>query len=275
MPALTLDVEDTRVSEPRGNRVRRTRKNDDYSHCTPLLAELAALPAGHPGRERLRERLIVEFLPLAEHIAMRFGGRGQPHDDLVQVARIGLLKAVDRFDAARGGEFLSFAVPTIMGEVRRFFRDSGWAIHVPRGLQEIRGRLARGTTELAQTLGRAPTPSELAGHLGVDVETVREGLLAANCYETTSLDRPVNAGEGTMTVADSVGELDGRIALVDDHETVAPLLRRLPERERAIVMMRFFDGLSQSQIAARVGVSQMQISRLLTKILRELREQVV
>ena len=274
MPATTLEVEDARVSDPPVNRVRRARKNDDYSHCTPLLAELAALPAGHPGRERLRERLIVEFLPLAEHIAMRFGGRGQPHDDLVQVARIGLMKAVDRFDSARGGEFLSFAVPTIMGEVRRFFRDSGWAIHVPRGLQEIRGRLARGTTELAQALGRAPTPSELAGHLGVDVETVREGLLAANCYETTSLDRPVNAGDGTVTVADSMGELDERIGNVDDHQTVAPLLRRLPERERAIVTMRFFDGLSQSQIAARVGVSQMQISRLLTKILRDLREQV-
>ncbi|MEA5363511.1 SigB/SigF/SigG family RNA polymerase sigma factor [Amycolatopsis sp., V23-08] len=253
---------------------RGRRKSDDYSHCRPLFDELAALPDAHPDRGRLRERLILEHLSLAEHIASRFSGRGQSRDDLVQVARIGLVKAVDRFEPAQGSDFLSFAVPTVMGEVRRFFRDTGWAMRVPRGLKELSAQLGQGTTQLAQTLGRAPTPSELAAHLGIDVETVREGLLAANCYETSSLDRPAGAGESAMTLADSVGEVDARIELVEDHETLAPLLRRLPERERAIVMMRFFDGMSQSQIASRVGVSQMQVSRLLTKILREFRDQL-
>jgi RNA polymerase sigma-B factor len=262
-------ADDVRLPAP-----RLPRKNDDYSHCRPLFDELAALPDGHPARKRLRERLILEHLPLAEHIAKRFSGRGQSRDDLVQVARIGLVKAVDRFEPAQGSDFLSFAVPTVMGEVRRFFRDTGWAMRVPRGLKELSAQLGQGTTQLAQTLGRAPTPSELAAHLGIDVETVREGLLAANCYETSSLDRPAGTSEGAMTLADSVGDVDARIELVEDHETLAPLLRRLPERERAIVMMRFFDGMTQSQIASRVGVSQMQVSRLLAKILGELRDQL-
>jgi RNA polymerase sigma-B factor len=265
-------TDDIRLPSPREH--RGTRKSDDYSHCRPLFDELVALPAGHPDRERLRERLILEHLSLAENIATRFGGRGQPRDDLVQVARIGLVKAVDRFDPAHGTDFLSFAVPTVMGEVRRFFRDTGWAMRVPRALKELRGRISRGTTELAQVLGRAPTPTELAAHLGIDVETVREGLHAANCYETSSLDRPSNDGDGTSPLADSMGEPDARMELVEDHETLAPLLRRLPERERAIVVMRFFDGMTQSQIAARIGVSQMQVSRLLTRILADLRDQL-
>ncbi|MEV4049791.1 SigB/SigF/SigG family RNA polymerase sigma factor [Amycolatopsis sp. NPDC049688] len=274
MPACTtisgLPTTDVRIPAPRVVPSRQPRKNDGYSHCRPLLDRLAALAPDHPDRARLREALIVEFLPVAEHIAARFTGRGQPRDDLVQVARIGLLKAVDRFEPRHGAEFLSFAVPTIMGEVRRLFRDTGWALHVPRGLQELRGRLNQGTTRLSQRLGRAPTPSELAGHLGIDVETVREGLLAANCYETSSLDRSADT-DGSFTPADSMGELDARFEHVEDHQTVVPLLRRLPERDRAIITMRFFDGLSQSQIATRIGVSQMQVSRLLTRILRDLR----
>ncbi len=260
----------TRIPEPRDQ--RSARKRDEYSHCRPLFDELAALAEGHPDRRWLRNELILEHLPLAEHIAARFTGRGQSRDDLVQVARIGVMKAVDRFDPAQGSDFLSFAVPTVMGEVRRFFRDTSWSMRVPRGLKELSAQLSQGATQLAQTLGRAPTPSELAGHLGIDVDTVREGLLAVNAYETSSLDRLI--GDGMFTVADSVGGLDERIKLVEDHEAVGPLLRRLPERERAIVMMRFFDGLTQSEIAARIGVSQMQVSRLLSRILRELREQL-
>ncbi len=256
------------VPAPRGGRTRRT---DDYSHCRPLFDELAALPADHPDRRPVRERLILELLPIAEHIAVRFSGRGQPREDLIQVARIGLIKAVDRFDPGQGADFVAYAVPTVMGEVRRFFRDTGWAVHVPRGMQELRARLSRGTTELTQILGRAPTPSELAGHLDVAVDTVREGLLAANSYQTSSLDRSVNDGEGSAPLADVVGELDARFERIEDRHTVVPLLKRLPERERAIVTMRFFDGLTQSQIAERVGLSQMHVSRLLTKILHDLR----
>ncbi|MFC3453022.1 SigB/SigF/SigG family RNA polymerase sigma factor [Amycolatopsis speibonae] len=253
---------------------RTRRRSDEYSHCRPLFEEMAALPGGHPEHERLRERLILELLPIAEHIAVRFGGRGQPKEDLIQVARIGLMKAVDRFDPWQGGDFLAYAVPTVMGEVRRFFRDTGWAVHVPRGMQELRTRLSRGTTELTQLLGRAPTPSELAGHLDVDVDTVREGLLAANSYQTSSLDKPVNEGEGTLPLSDVVGELDSRFELIEDRHTVVPLLEGLPERDRAIIVMRFFDGLTQSQIAARLGISQMHVSRLLAKILQDLRSRL-
>ncbi|WP_410579933.1 SigB/SigF/SigG family RNA polymerase sigma factor [Amycolatopsis sp. lyj-108] len=258
------------VPSPRDRRSGRARK-DDYSHCRLLFDEMASLPDEHPDRRRLRERLILELLPIAEHIAVRFSGRGQPREDLVQVARIGLMKAVDRFDPGMGGAFLAFAVPTVMGEVRRFFRDTGWAVHVPRGMQELRTRLSRATTELTQTLGRAPTPTELAGHLDLDVDTVREGLLAANSYQTSSLDRPVNDGEGSLPLSDVVGELDSRFEHIEDRHTVVPLLEKLPERERAILAMRFFDGLTQSQIAERVGISQMHVSRLLTKTLQELR----
>ncbi|WP_037316977.1 SigB/SigF/SigG family RNA polymerase sigma factor [Amycolatopsis orientalis] len=275
-PALVEELvepawRDETLPAPADRRNGRPRRSDDYSHCRPLFAELSALPAGHPERRRLRERLILELLPIAEHIAVRFSGRGQPREDLVQVARVGLMKAVDRFDPAQGGDFLAYAVPTVMGEVRRFFRDTGWAVHVPRGMQELRTRLSRGTTELTQVLGRAPTPRELAGHLDLDVDTVREGLLAANSYQTSSLDRPVNDGEGSLPLSDVVGELDDRFELIEDRHTVVPLLKRLPERERAIVTMRFFDGLTQSQIAERIGISQMHVSRLLTKILHDLR----
>lgn len=266
--AASLVKDQVVVPAPRGGRARRS---DDYSHCRPLFDELAALPVGHPDRGHLRERLILELLPIAEHIAVRFSGRGQPREDLIQVARIGLMKAVDRFDPGQGADFVAYAVPTVMGEVRRFFRDTAWAVHVPRGMQELRARLSRGTTELTQILGRAPTPRELAGHLDVDVDLVREGLLAANSYQTSSLDRPVNDGEGSAPLADVVGELDARFERIEDRHTVLPLLKRLPERERAIVTMRFFDGLTQSQIAERVGLSQMHVSRLLTKILHDLR----
>ncbi|MEU3627826.1 SigB/SigF/SigG family RNA polymerase sigma factor [Amycolatopsis coloradensis] len=252
---------------------RRARDSDEYAHCRPLFDQLAALPADHPRRGALRDRLILELLPLAEHVALRFLGRGQAKEDLVQVARVGLVKAVDRFEPGRG-DFLSFAVPTVMGEVRRFFRDTGWAVHVPRRMQELSFRLKQGAAELGQVLGRAPTPSELAGHLGIDVETIREGLLAANGYQTSSLDRPATDGEDTTVSADVVGEVDSRLELIEDHEAVVPLLLRLPGRERAIVLMRFFEGLTQAQIAARIGISQMHVSRLLAKVLLKLREQL-
>ncbi len=237
---------------------RRARDGAGYAHCRPLFEQLAALPADHPRRQGLRECLILELLPLADHVALRFLGRGQATEDLVQVARVGLVEAVDRFDPGRGGDFLSFAVPTVMGEVRRFFRDTGWAVHVPRRMQELSFRLKQGTMELAGVLGRAPTPSELAGHLGIDVETIHEGLLAANSYQASSLDRPAANGKDTTDLADVMGEVDSRLELVEDHHAVAPLLHRLPEREREIVKMRFFEGMTQSQIAARIGVSQMQ-----------------
>ncbi len=250
-------------------RDRRGRSRKDYAHCEPWFADLAALPAGHPHRERLRERLILEFLPVADTIAHRFRGRGQARADLVQVARVGLVNAVDRFIPGQV-PFLGYAVPTMMGEVRRFFRDTSWATHVPRGMKDVRDRIVKAATELSSTLGRAPKPTELAERLGLDVETVREGLLAASCYQTSSLDQPVHDSDR----ADAVGGLDPRLELIDDRHTVIPALATLPERERTIIRMRFFDELTQSQIALRLGISQMHVSRLLAKTLRELRDHV-
>jgi len=152
------------------------RATNDYAHLDPVLAELAGLDADDPRRTELRDRLVTEFLPVAQHIARRFGQRGEPHDDLVQVATVGLISAIDRFDPTRGSDFLSFAVPTIMGEVRRHFRDTSWSVRVPRRLKELHLAITSATNELSQHLGRAPTPSELAKHLGISKDEVYEGL---------------------------------------------------------------------------------------------------
>ncbi len=229
---------------------RRGHTRNDYTYCEPLFTELAALPEGHRDRERFREQVILEFLPVADKIAHRFRGRGQARADLVQVARVGLVKAVDRFVPGQV-PFLGYAVPTMLGEVRRFFRDTGWAVHVPRRMKNVRDRITKAATELSSTLCRAPKPTELAERLGLDVQTVREGLLAASCYQTLFLDQPVNDGDSDVPPADAVGELDPRLELIEDRHTVITLLATLPERERVIIKMRFFDELTQSQIALR------------------------
>ncbi|WP_410586322.1 SigB/SigF/SigG family RNA polymerase sigma factor [Amycolatopsis sp. lyj-23] len=219
--------------------------------------------------------MITEHLPVAEHIARRFSGRGEPFDDLLQVARTGLIRAVDRYDADRGADFLSFAVPTIMGEVRRHFRDTGWSMRVPRALKELQQKLSAATDTLAHDLGRAPTPSELAAHLGMDVDFVREGLLAAEAYRPHSIDAPVRSAEDTVTVADHLAAEEPGFARFDDHDALQAAMATLPDRERAIVRMRFVDELTQREIAQRIGVSQMQVSRLLAKTLEHLRVHMV
>jgi RNA polymerase sigma-B factor len=250
------------------------RRTNQFAHCVPLFDEHSRLSAEDPRRSDLRERLITEHLELAENIAKRFGGRGESFDDLVQVARTGLIHAVDRYDPGKGRDFLSFAVPTIMGEVRRHFRDTAWSMRVPRGLKELQQNLARATGELAHDLGRSPTPSELAAHLDIDVETVREGLLAAEAYKPASLDAPARGGEH-VTVADQLADHESPYSKADDHLTLQAAMAVLPPRERAIIEMRFVEELTQSQIAERVGVSQMQVSRLLTKTLDQLRHRIV
>ncbi|WP_158890441.1 SigB/SigF/SigG family RNA polymerase sigma factor [Amycolatopsis anabasis] len=250
---------------------RRARPVHAYERSTPDFAELAALPEGAPGRDELRARLVTRHLPLADHIARRFGGRGETHDDLLQVARIGLIHAVDRFQPERGTDFLSFAVPTIMGEVRRYFRDAGWAVHVPRRLKEIHLMISQATSSLGQQLGRAPTPSEIARELGVDTEEVCEGLIAGNAYRSVSVDKPVSEESETMSLADTLGEFDEDLDAVENHEALKPLLRQLPARERTILLLRFFGNLTQTQIAERVGISQMHVSRLLAQTLEGLR----
>ncbi|WP_436497280.1 RNA polymerase sigma factor SigF [Actinokineospora sp. HUAS TT18] len=241
--------------------------SDGYGHLRPLFDK-----AGTPEWEHAREELITEYLPVAEHIAQRFSHRGEAHDDLLQVATVGLINAVDRFDPERGTEFLAFAIPTIMGEVRRHFRDTGWSVRVPRRLQERHLALSAANSELAQRLGRAATPSELAAHLGLSKEEVYEGIEAGNVYRSQSLDELLGPDQDDGPVADRIGIEDDALEGVEFHETLRPLLAQLPPRERRILLLRFYGNLTQTEIARRVGLSQMHVSRLLSKTLKNLRE---
>lgn len=222
-----------------------------------------------------RDRIVGRCLPLADHIARRFDGRGEALDDLVQVARVGLVNAVIRYDVETGSDFVSFAVPTIMGEVRRHFRDNSWSVKVPRRLKELHLRLGAATSELSQRLGRAPTASELAAELEMDREEVLEGLIAGSSYNTLSIDSGGGGGdEGTPAIMDTLGDVDPRLDQIENRESLRPLLAGLPERERTVLLLRFFESLTQTQIAERVGISQMHVSRLLAKSLARLRDQL-
>ncbi|MCI2239769.1 SigB/SigF/SigG family RNA polymerase sigma factor [Kineococcus sp. TRM81007] len=228
---------------------------------------LARLPADDPERARVRDELTRRHLPLAEHLAARFHGRGEPHDDLVQVATIGLLKALDRFDPERGVPFGAYAVPTMLGEIKRHFRDRGWAMRVPRRVQEAGRALSDARESLTHELGRAPTIAELAARTGQDADEVVETLESANAYATLPLD----TGSPTSPVA-SLGSVDERLENVENREALRPLLSSLAPRERRILALRFVRGMSQAQIAAEVGISQMHVSRLLARTLTQLRE---
>jgi RNA polymerase sigma-B factor len=238
----------------------------------PLFAELATLDKDDPRRERLREILVEEHLPLVRHFARRFSNRGEPFDDLLQVGTLGLIAAIDRFDPSRGVEFLSFAVPTITGEIKRHFRDQGWSVRVPRRLQELHLSLNAAVGELAQKNGRAPTPSELAEHLGIPRAEVLEGLAVANAYRSSSLDERLSGEDDSPTLAATLGEDDAALEGVEYRESLQPLLATIPARERRILILRFFGNMTQSQIAADIGISQMHVSRLLSQTLAKLRE---
>jgi RNA polymerase sigma-B factor len=244
----------------------------EYEHLAPVFVELAATEETDSRRAELRELLVTGHLPLAEHIATRFSHRGVPREDLVQVATVGLINAVDRFEPDRGSDFLSFAVPTIMGEVRRHFRDASWSMRVPRRLKELNLSITAASGELAQTLGRAPTPSEIAFKLGLSQEDVYEGLEAGNAYHSVSLDEALSADSDSDPLADTLGEEDAALEGVENHESLRPLIEELPERERQILTLRFFHNLTQTQIAERVGISQMHVSRLLARTLERLRQ---
>lgn len=251
-----------------------TRQNSshEYDHLAPLFERMAELGADHPERAELRDELITGHLPLAEHIAQRFVGRGTPREDLVQVATVGLINAVDRFEPAQGNDFLSYAVPTVMGEVRRHFRDASWSMRVPRKLKELHLAVARTSTKLAQQLSRAPTPAEIAEELGITKDEVYEGLEAGQAYHSVSLDESLSGDGDGMSLGESIGEEDSGLEGVENHEALEPLVRGLPSRERRILALRFFYNMSQTQIAERVGISQMHVSRLLSRTLAQLRE---
>jgi RNA polymerase sigma-B factor len=240
-----------------------------------LFAQLGDLTQEDPARSGIRDHLVEMHLPLVEHLARRFRNRGEPLDDLIQVGTIGLIKSVDRFDSERGVEFSTYATPTIVGELKRHFRDRGWAIRVPRRLQELRLSLASATGDLTQELGRSPTVAELSVKLGVREEEVLEGLESANAYSTLSLDAPDQGHDDAPAVVDSLGSEDDALEGVEYREALRPLLAQLPEREKRILLLRFFSGMTQSQIADEVGISQMHVSRLLARTLAQLRERLL
>ncbi|GAA2781795.1 RNA polymerase sigma factor [Streptomyces showdoensis] len=246
----------------------------DRSGARALFIELRALPEGSAEKAALRDRLVRMHLPLVEHLARRFRNRGEPLDDLTQVATIGLIKSVDRFDPDRGVEFSTYATPTVVGEIKRHFRDKGWAVRVPRRLQELRLSLTTATAELSQQHGRSPTVHELAERLGISEEEVLEGLESANAYSTLSLDVP-DTDDESPAVADTLGAEDEALEGVEYRESLKPLLEDLPPREKRILLLRFFGNMTQSQIAQEVGISQMHVSRLLARTLAQLREKLL
>jgi RNA polymerase sigma-B factor len=219
-----------------------------------------------------RDALIERFLPLARKLARRYSGSSEPYDDLVQVASLGLVKAVERFDPNRGFAFTSFAVPTIVGELKRYFRDTSWALHVDRGAQERARRITDARREVSSQHGRSPTVPELALYLECSEEEVLDGLQTAEAYDTVSLDAPRAGGEDASGRIESLGDEDVRLSLVDEQTTVYAAAQQLPQRDRTILYLRFGEDLTQAEIAERVGVSQMQVSRLLRKSVRRLQE---
>jgi RNA polymerase sigma-B factor len=246
----------------------------DRGAARGLFIELRNLPPGGAEYAELRNSLVRMHLPLVEHLARRFRNRGEPLDDLTQVATIGLIKSVDRFDPERGVEFSTYATPTVVGEIKRHFRDKGWAVRVPRRLQELRLSLSTATAELSQQHGRAPTVHELAQRLNISEEDVLEGLESANAYSTLSLDVP-DTDDESPAVADTLGAEDDALEGVEYRESLKPLLEELPPREKKILLLRFFGNMTQSQIAQEVGISQMHVSRLLARTLAQLRERLL
>ncbi|PXX57906.1 RNA polymerase sigma-B factor [Nocardia tenerifensis] len=244
-----------------------------YDDVALLFEQLGASKPGTARHTAIRAELIGRCIPLADHIARKFSGRGEPFDDLTQVARVGLVHAVDRFDIERGSNFLSFAVPTIMGEVRRYFRDNTWAMRVPRRVKETHLRIGSAIDALSQRLGRSPTAKEIAAELDVDPDEVTQAVIAGNAYQPSSIDAATLGRDTDASLLDTLGEEESQFDRVEEYVAIRPLLAGLPERERRILTMRFFESMTQTQIAQQMGISQMHVSRILAKTLARLREQ--
>jgi len=260
-PGVVVDLDaTTRKSERR--RAELTAK---------LLAEMATAPEYE--RKRLQDEVATLNMCVARSIASRYRDRGEAYDDVLQAAYLGLVKAVRRFDGEHGKDFLSFAVPTISGEVKRHFRDCGWTVRPPRRIQELQSRISAINADLSQQLHRSPTPDEVADRLGVSVDEVVEALAADGCFTPTSLDKRLGEDDGT-TLGDLLGVDDADLSRTEAHVALIPLVRGLAPRDRHIVTLRFFYGWTQEQIARDIGVTQMQVSRLLARILREMRGQL-
>jgi RNA polymerase sigma-B factor len=257
----------------------RPERGSGYDELEPVLLAYAATAPGERDRARLRERLVTGYLPLAHNIARRYANRGEPLEDLTQIASVGLIHAIDRYEPERGHHFLAYAIPTITGEIRRHFRDKTWAMRVPRRLKDLHVEISAAVRELSQQLGRAPRPTEIATRLNVPTDAVLEALAASESYKATSLDRLLSPGEGSSrdstALGDRLGIPDPAFDLVTHSHALAPYLAVLPPRERAILRMRFFEGMTQTQIAEKIGISQMHVSRLLSNTLARLRDSVM
>jgi RNA polymerase sigma-B factor len=246
---------------------------EDFASLVPVFVEHAACRPGDPRRGELRDRLVVSYLPVARNIARRFARRGEPTEDLEQVATVGLMHAVDRFDPGRERDFLSYAVPTIMGEVRRYFRDSAWSVRTPRSVKDRYLAVGTATSALSQRLGRAPTVPEIATHLGLTREEVAEAVAAHGSYHPASLDETLGEGEDS-SLANILGSVDPEFDRVEVRSLVHSLVASLPPRERTMLALRFVHEQTQAEIASVLCISQMHVSRLLTRTLAQLRAQV-
>ncbi|MGW2050048.1 SigB/SigF/SigG family RNA polymerase sigma factor [Streptomyces sp. NPDC001858] len=247
--------------------------HDDAPDTTEAFVRLVGLPDG-PQRQALKDELVRLWLPMAERIAVRFRGRGEALEDLYQVAALGLVKAVDHYDPDRGRAFEAYAVPTITGEIKRHFRDHMWTLHVPRRVQDLRNRVRHAAKELSQTTpGRPPTDAEIAAYAQLTEDEVRTGAEALDCFSALSLEAELPGTDG-YALEDALGVPDPGFDTVVDRVAVAPCLRALPERERTILYLRFFAGMTQSRIAEQLGISQMHVSRLLSGCFERLREEI-
>ncbi|GAA4893560.1 RNA polymerase sigma factor SigF [Streptomyces coeruleoprunus] len=249
--------------------------HDDAPDTTEAFQRLATLPPG-PERDAVRQEIVRAWLPMADRLAGRFRNRGEALEDLKQVAALGLVKAVDRYDPERGAAFESFAVPTITGEIKRHFRDHMWTLHVPRRVQDLRGRVRTAYQELSHSVGgRTPTVSEIAKKAGMTEEEAIAGLEALDSFTALSLDAELPGTEDGYTLVDALGGPDPALDVVVDREAVKPRLRKLPEREQRILYMRFFRDMTQSRIAEDLGISQMHVSRLISRCCTRLREDIM
>ena len=249
--------------------------HDDAPDTAEDFRKLASLPPG-PQRDTVRERVVEAWLPMAERLAGRFRNRGESHEDLRQVASLGLVKAVDRYDPELGNAFESYAVPTITGEIKRHFRDHMWTLHVPRRVQDLRNRVRFAAQDLSQTIpGRRPTVAEIAEHANLSEEDVQVGQQALESFTALSLDAELPGSDDGYSLSDALGAADPALDTVVDRESVKPRLAALPERERAILYMRFFGDMTQSRIAEELGISQMHVSRLISRCCDRMRDQIM
>ena len=253
----------------------KTHPHHDAPDTADAFRRLAALPEG-PERDALRDELVRAWLPMAHRLAGRFRSRGESYDDLCQVAALGLVKAVDRYDPDLGNAFESYAVPTVTGEIKRHFRDHMWTLHVPRRVQELRNRVRHASQDLSQTVqGRTPTIAEIAECAGLTEDEVRTGQSAAESFSALSLDAEMSGSDDGWSLGDALGGPDPALDTVVDRQAVKDRLAELPERERAILYMRFFDDMTQNSIAQELGLSQMHVSRLISRSCGRVRDQVM